>query len=100
MTTLFRSQICLKCIGARWRGQEQPGRWAAIEPWDEGKDCSKRGSFHFASMQAGWIREFMGGNFTVRSRCSSILLYLAYLVGLAKLGSVFETPAAGHRNTT
>src|SRR5262249_47382631 len=22
--------------------------------------------FHFASMEAGWIREFMGGNFTVR----------------------------------
>lgn len=39
-----------------------------IQPWDEGKDFSKRGSFHFASMQAGWIREFMGGNFTVRRK--------------------------------
>ena len=37
-----------------------------IQPWHEGKDFSKHEGFHFASMQAGWIREFMGGNFTVR----------------------------------
>src|SRR5262249_46699626 len=31
-----------------------------------GKHCSTRGGCHFASMEAGWIREFMGGNFAVR----------------------------------
>jgi len=37
-----------------------------VQPWHEGKELSKAEGFHFASMRAGWIREFMGGNFTVR----------------------------------
>jgi GT2 family glycosyltransferase len=37
-----------------------------VQPWHEGKDFSEHEGFHFASMQAGWIGEFMGGNFTVR----------------------------------
>jgi GT2 family glycosyltransferase len=37
-----------------------------IQPWHKGADLSKQEGFHFASMQGGWIREFMGGNFTVR----------------------------------
>jgi GT2 family glycosyltransferase len=53
-----------------WRALERTGAalvaGRVIQPWDEGTDFSKGGSFHFASMQAGWIREFMGGNFTVR----------------------------------
>ena len=154
-----------------WRALERTGAalvaGRVIQPWHEGKDFSKHGGFHFASMQAGWIREFMGGNFTVRreialklggfdeqfvsvaynfeaefayrlceaghrifyepaacihhlkvsggwhanvwrplkefqaqSRCRSILFHLAHLVRLAKLGPVFEPPAAGHRDTT
>ena len=37
-----------------------------IQPWQEGKDLSEHKGFHFGSTQAGWIGEFMGGNFTVR----------------------------------
>jgi GT2 family glycosyltransferase len=37
-----------------------------IQPWHEGKSFSKHEGFHFTSMQAGWVREFMGGNFMVR----------------------------------
>jgi GT2 family glycosyltransferase len=37
-----------------------------IQPWHEEKELSEHESFHFASLQAGWIGEFMGGNFTVR----------------------------------
>jgi GT2 family glycosyltransferase len=57
-------------VEMHWRALERTaaalvaGR--VIQPWQEGKDFSKHGGFHFASMQAGWIREFMGGNFTVR----------------------------------
>jgi GT2 family glycosyltransferase len=53
-----------------WRALESTGAalvaGRVIQPWHEGKDLSKRGGFHFASMQAGWTREFMGCNFTVR----------------------------------
>ena len=37
-----------------------------IQPWQNGKDFSDDGKFHFASQQAGWVNEFMGGNFSVR----------------------------------
>ena len=37
-----------------------------IQPWHDGTAPSKRAGFHFASMQEEWVREFMGGNFTVR----------------------------------
>jgi GT2 family glycosyltransferase len=37
-----------------------------VQPWHEGKDFSEQEGFHFASLQAGWIGEFMGGNFAVR----------------------------------
>jgi GT2 family glycosyltransferase len=57
-------------IEMHWRALERTGAalvaGRVIQPWQEGRDFSKHGGFHFASMQAGWIREFMGGNFTVR----------------------------------
>ena len=37
-----------------------------VQPWHEGKDFSDYSGFHFASMQARWVGEFMGGNFSVR----------------------------------
>jgi GT2 family glycosyltransferase len=37
-----------------------------IQPWQEGKDFSDDGPFHFASRQARWVNEFMGCNFSVR----------------------------------
>jgi GT2 family glycosyltransferase len=37
-----------------------------IQPWQEGLDFSEDEAFHFASLQPGWITEFMGGNFAVR----------------------------------
>jgi GT2 family glycosyltransferase len=37
-----------------------------VQPWQEGKDFVEGQGFHFASMQAGWICEFMGTNFAVR----------------------------------
>jgi GT2 family glycosyltransferase len=53
-----------------WRALERTGAalvaGRVIQPWHQEKDFSKQEGFHFASMQAGWIREFMGGNFTVR----------------------------------
>jgi GT2 family glycosyltransferase len=53
-----------------WRALEKTGAalvaGRVIQPWHEGKDLSKYDGFHFASMQAGWVREFMGGNFIVR----------------------------------
>jgi GT2 family glycosyltransferase len=36
-----------------------------IQPWHNGK-ISGDESFHFTSMQRGWVCEFMGGNFAVR----------------------------------
>lgn len=57
-------------VEMHWRALERTGAalvaGRVIQPWQERKDFSKHGGFHFASMQAGWIREFMGGNFTVR----------------------------------
>ena len=38
-----------------------------IQPWQEGEDCSAAKSFNFASQNSAWIKEFMGGNFSVRS---------------------------------
>jgi glycosyltransferase involved in cell wall biosynthesis len=37
-----------------------------IQPWEEGRDFSADGHFHFAGLKAFWIEEFMGGNFSVR----------------------------------
>lgn len=37
-----------------------------IQPWQERLDFSEDEAFHFATMQPRWIREFMGGNFSVR----------------------------------
>jgi GT2 family glycosyltransferase len=37
-----------------------------IQPWQNGKDFSDNGKFHFASRRAGWVNEFMGANFSVR----------------------------------
>jgi GT2 family glycosyltransferase len=57
-------------VEMHWRAMERTGAalvaGRVIQPWHEGKDFSKHEGFHFASMQAGWIREFMGCNFTVR----------------------------------
>src|SRR5215211_6916848 len=57
-------------VEMHWRALERTGAaliaGRVIQPWQEGKDFSKHEGFHFASMQAGWIGGFMGGNFTVR----------------------------------
>lgn len=37
-----------------------------IQPWQESVDFSRRQGFHFAGLQPCWIKEFMGGNFSVR----------------------------------
>jgi GT2 family glycosyltransferase len=37
-----------------------------LQPWHEGKDFLEDDVFHFASMRAEWINDFMGGNFSVR----------------------------------
>jgi GT2 family glycosyltransferase len=37
-----------------------------IQPWHVGKESSDEVGFHFASTQAEWISDFMGGNFLVR----------------------------------
>ena len=37
-----------------------------IQPWEEGHDFSSATEFRFAGLRSGWIREFMGGNFSVR----------------------------------
>jgi GT2 family glycosyltransferase len=37
-----------------------------LQPWDEGRDYSRDTGFHFATSTSRWIREFMGGNFSVR----------------------------------
>jgi len=37
-----------------------------IQPWQEGEDYSEYDSFHFACLKSSWIKEFMGGNFSIR----------------------------------
>jgi GT2 family glycosyltransferase len=37
-----------------------------IQPWQENIDFSAGGCFHFASTRAALVREFMGGNFSIR----------------------------------
>lgn len=37
-----------------------------IQPWQQGKDVSKYSGFHFASVEPGWVPEFIGCNFMVR----------------------------------
>lgn len=44
-----------------------------IQPWEEGKDFSAEGHFHFAALKPAWIQEFMGGNFSLR-RSSALAL--------------------------
>jgi GT2 family glycosyltransferase len=57
---LQRHLVALECTGAALIA----GR--VIQPWHEGQDLSNHQGFHFASMQAGWIHDFMGANFAVR----------------------------------
>ncbi len=37
-----------------------------IQPWEEGRDFSGDQHFHFAGLKPAWIKEFMGGNFSLR----------------------------------
>jgi len=57
-------------VQMHWAALERTGAalvaGRVIQPWQQGTDLSKQEGFHFASVQATWIREFMGGNFTVR----------------------------------
>ena len=56
--------------------QAHPGTLVAgrvLQPWDEGRDFSNDGHFHFASGKPAWINEFMGGNFSV-DRLAAIAL--------------------------
>jgi len=36
-----------------------------IQPWEEGRDFSGDEHFHFAGLKPAWIKEFMGGNFSL-----------------------------------
>lgn len=36
-----------------------------IQPWEEGLDFSGNEHFHFAGLKSAWIKEFMGGNFSL-----------------------------------
>ncbi len=36
-----------------------------IQPWEEGRDFSRDDHFHFAALKPAWIKEFMGGNFSL-----------------------------------
>jgi len=53
-----------------WRALESTGAalvaGRVIQPWHKGNDFSKHEGFHFASMRAGWVRDFIGCNFMVR----------------------------------
>lgn len=44
-----------------------------IQPWEEGRDFSGDSHFHFAALKPAWIKEFMGGNFSLR-RDTALLL--------------------------
>ncbi|MBK9595723.1 MAG: glycosyltransferase [Rhodocyclales bacterium] len=44
-----------------------------IQPWEEGIDFSGESSFRFAGVNAFWIDEFMGGNFSVRREAALAL---------------------------
>lgn len=37
-----------------------------VQPWEEGMNFSNDKHFHFAALKPAWIREFMGGNFSLR----------------------------------
>lgn len=37
-----------------------------IQPWEESRDFSGDQHFHFAGLKPAWIKEFMGGNFSLR----------------------------------
>lgn len=37
-----------------------------IQPWEEGRDFSGDRHFHFAGLKSAWIKEFMGGNFSLQ----------------------------------
>ncbi len=37
-----------------------------IQPWEEGSSFSSDQHFHFAALKPAWIKEFMGGNFSLR----------------------------------
>jgi GT2 family glycosyltransferase len=45
-----------------------------IQPWDEGRDYSADMHFHFATDSSRWVREFMGGNFSIR-RSTALALH-------------------------
>jgi GT2 family glycosyltransferase len=44
-----------------------------IQPWEEGIDFSGESSFRFAGVNAFWIDEFMGGNFSLRREAALAL---------------------------
>ena len=57
-------------IQSHWQALEKTGAalvaGRVLQPWHKARDFSRHEGFHFTSMQAGWTRDFMGGNFTVR----------------------------------
>lgn len=44
-----------------------------IQPWEEGVDFSNEEQFHFAALKPEWIKEFMGGNFSLRRNTALLL---------------------------
>jgi len=44
-----------------------------IQPWEEGRDFSGDTHFHFAGLKSAWIKEFMGGNFSLNRKTALAL---------------------------
>ena len=44
-----------------------------IQPWQEGKDFSGEKTFCFANLKPIWLREFMGGNFSIHRKTALLL---------------------------
>jgi GT2 family glycosyltransferase len=68
-----------------------------LQPWDEGLDHSACTRFHFATVKPRWIREFMGGNFSL-SRESALALG-GFDENFVRVAYRFEAEFA-HRVTT
>jgi GT2 family glycosyltransferase len=44
-----------------------------IQPWQEGVDFSADTGIHFASLRPAWMKEFMGGNFSIQRQTALAL---------------------------
>lgn len=60
-------------VAAHFRHADVLVAGRVIQPWQEGIDFSGDTSVHFAGVRAGWIKEFMGGNFSVKREAALAL---------------------------